>query len=130
MNFTAREQLRAIAAIRWQLSINSLRSVRGRLNLVSRGFAGLLVIGAGIGGTSALLRFPMSYPTYFLVPLAYGALDIATALGACWSFGLFVGICVADIALFPWALLAVGGTVIFNLLLARMIFVWIEHWLS
>jgi len=176
MNFTAREQLRAIAAIRWQLSLNSLRSVRGRLNLVSRGFAGLLVIGAGIGGgiaigaaawgitaehkklllaipfwlisifwqlfpvmasaftqnvdTSALLRFPMSYPTYFLVRLAYGALDIATALGACWSFGLFVGICVADIALFPWALLAVGGTVIFNLLLARMIFVWIEHWLS
>ena len=176
MNSAAREQLRAITALRWQLSVNSLRSVRGRLNLVSRGFAGLLVIGAGIGGgiaigaaawgitaehkqlwlaipfwlisifwqlfpvmasaftqnvdTSALLRFPMSYPTYFLVRLAYGALDIATALGACWSLGLFVGICVADIALLPWALLAVGGMVIFNLLLARMVFVWIEHWLS
>jgi ABC-2 type transport system permease protein len=120
----AREQLRAIAVLRWQLSLNSLRSVRGRLNLVSRAFAGLLVIGAGIGGaiaigaaawgitaehkplwlalpfwlisifwqlfpvmasaftqnvdTSALLRYPMSYPTYFLVRLAYGALDIAT----------------------------------------------------
>jgi ABC-2 type transport system permease protein len=172
----AREQLRAIAVLRWQLSLNSLRSVRGRLNLVSRAFAGLLVIGAGIGGaiaigaaawgitaehkplwlalpfwlisifwqlfpvmasaftqnvdTSALLRYPMSYPTYFLVRLAYGALDIATSLGVCWSLGLFVGICVADIGLLPWALLGVGGMVIFNLLLARMIFVWIEHWLS
>src|SRR5205814_3404249 len=113
MNSVAREQLRAIAALRWRLSLNSLRSVRGRLNLVSRGFAGLLVIGAGIGGgiaigaaawgitaqhrpfwlalpfwlisifwqlfpvmasaftqnvdTSALLRFPLSYPSLFLV---------------------------------------------------------------
>lgn len=176
MNSAEREQLRAIAVLRWQLSLNSLRSVRGRLNLVSRGIAGLLVIGAGIGGgigigatawgitaehkqlwlavpfwlisifwqlfpvmasaftqnvdTSALLRFPMSYRTYFLVRLAYGVLDIATALGACWSLGLFIGICVADIGLLPWAFVAVGGMVIFNLLLARMIFVWIEHWLS
>lgn len=176
LNSTARDQLRAIAILRWRLSLNSLRSVRGRLNLVSRGFAGLLVIGAGIGGgiaigaaawgitaehkvlwlalpfwlisvfwqifpvmasaftqnvdTSALLRFPLSYSSYFLVRLAYGALDIATALGVCWSVGLFVGICVANIALLPWALAAVGEMVIFNLLLARMIFVWIEHWLS
>src|SRR5205823_5228839 len=135
MNSAAREQLRAITALRWQLSVNSLRSVRGRLNLVSRGVAGLLVVGAGIGGgiaigagawgiiaehktlwlalpfwlisifwqifpvmasaftqnvdTSALLRFPLSYSSYFLVRLAYGALDIATALGMCWSVGLF-----------------------------------------
>jgi ABC-2 type transport system permease protein len=173
---TAGEQLRAIAILRWRLSLNSLRSVRGRLNLVSRGIAGLLVIGAGLGGgiaiaaatwnltvhhkglwlalpfwlisifwqifpvmasaftqnvdTSSLLRFPLSYSSYFLVRLAYGALDIATALGFCWSLGLFAGISAADITLLPWALAAVGGMVIFNLLLARMIFVWIEHWLS
>jgi hypothetical protein len=51
---TAGEQLRAIAILRWQLSLNSLRSVRGRLNLVSRGIAGLLVIGAGLGGGIAI----------------------------------------------------------------------------
>jgi ABC-2 type transport system permease protein len=176
LNSTAREQLRAIAILRWQLSLNSMRSVRGRMNMISRGFAGLLVVGAGIGGgiaigaaawgiaaehkfvwlalpfwlisifwqifpvmasaftqnvdASALLRFPLSYSSYFLVRLAYGALDIATALGVCWSIGLLVGISVANAALVPWALAAVGGMVIFNLLLARMIFVWIEHWLS
>ncbi len=118
-------QLRAIALLRWQLVINSLRSVRGRLNLVSRVFGGLLVLGTGVIGGSALflaatwataadhsnlqwlalpfwivflfwqlfpvmataftqnldssslLRFPMSYSTYFLVRVIYGTLDIA-----------------------------------------------------
>jgi ABC-2 type transport system permease protein len=79
---------------------------------------------------SSLLRFPLSYPGYFFVRLIYGALDIATALGMCWCLGLLVGISAADLSLTPWALLAVGALVIFNLALARMIFVWIEHWLS
>jgi ABC-2 type transport system permease protein len=170
------DQLRSIAILRWRIFVNSLRSVRGRLNLVSRSFAAVLVIGAGVGGgiaigaaawgivtddklpwlavpfwmicifwqlfpvmasaftqnldTSALLRFPLSYPAYFVVRLVYGALDIATALGICWSVGLFAGICVAKPALGLWALFALGGSILFNLLLARMIFVWIEHWLS
>ena len=54
LNSTAREQLRAIAILRWQLSLNSMRSVRGRMNMISRGFAGLLVVGAGIGGGIAI----------------------------------------------------------------------------
>ena len=44
------EQLRAIALLRWQLFANSLRSLRGRLNLVSRSIASLLVVAAGVGG--------------------------------------------------------------------------------
>lgn len=176
LNSAAADQFRAIALLRWRLSINSLRSVRGRLNLVSRFFAGALVIGAGVGGgiavgaatwgitreqklvwlavpfwlisifwqifpvmasaftqnvdTSALLRFPLSYSSYLIVRLAYGALDITTALGLCWSAGLLIGVSIADVTLLPWALFAIGGLIVFNLLLARMIFVWIEHWLS
>lgn len=169
-------QLRAIGRVRWRLFINSLRSIRGRLNLVSRGIAGLLVVAAAFGGgsllgmvawgmtndhrltwisiplwlitlfwqlfpimataftqnidASTLLRFPLSYPGYFLVRLIYGALDIPTALGVSWSFGLLIGIAIANVTLAPWALLATLGFVLFNLALARMIFVWIEHWLS
>jgi len=171
-----REQLRAVANVRWRLLVNSLRSVRGRLNLVSRSIAALLVTGAGLGGafalgataweltstgklpwlavffwivflfwqffpvmataftqnvdTSALLRFPLTYRTYFFVRLVFGALDIATALGLCWSLGLLVGVSVATPRLIPWALLAVLGFIVFNLLLSRTVFVWIEHWLS
>jgi len=172
----AREQLGAISQLRWRVFVNSLRSIRGRLNLVSRSIAGLLVLGAGLGGglafgasvwaltkahnlvwltvmfwlifafwqlfpvmatafnenldTSVLLRFPLSYPGYFLVRLVYGALDIATALGLCWSAGILVGVAAASPRLAPWALLVILAFAGFNILLARTIFVWIEHWLS
>lgn len=176
MTSTAFEQLRAIAILRLQLSLNSLRSVRGQLNLISRVIAGLLIVGAGVGGgiafgvgawaivhgqslawlallfwgisifwqlfpvmasaltqsmdVSSLLRFPLSYPSFFVIRMIYGALDIPTALGMCWSLGLFVGICVGNIRLLPWAVCAVGAMVVLNLLLSRLVFVWIEHWLS
>jgi len=172
----AREQLRASATLRWRLLVNSLRSVRGRLNLVSRSIGGLVVGSAALGGavalgataweltsngkvqwlaiffwiiflfwqlfplmataftqnvdTSAFLRFPLTYRTYFFVRLVMGTLDIATALGICWSIGVLVGICAAVPRLMPWAVVAVLAFMAFNVLLARMTFVWIEHWLS
>ena len=49
-----RQQLGAISQLRWRVFVNSLRSIRGRLNLVSRSIAGLLVLGAGLGGGFAL----------------------------------------------------------------------------
>jgi ABC-2 type transport system permease protein len=170
------EQLRAIALLRWQIFVNSLHSVRGRLNLVSRSIAALLVIAAGVGGgvaigsgawavimenrlqwlaglfwiiflfwqmfpvmataltqnvdASVLLRFPLKYSNYFLVRLIYGSLDIATALGMCWCAGLYAGIVVARWTLAPWALLIIALFVGFNVLLARTVFTWMEHWLS
>ena len=50
----AREQLRAVATLRWRLVVISLRSVRGRLNLVSRSIGGLVVTAAALGGAVAL----------------------------------------------------------------------------
>jgi ABC-2 type transport system permease protein len=171
-------QLWTIAVLRWQLIVNSLRSIRGRLNLVSRAFGGLLMLATGIIGgsvlfltatwataadhrnlqwlaipfwviflfwqlfpvmataftqnldSSSLLRFPMSYSTYFLVRVIYGTLDIATGLCVFWLSGLFLGISFADLRLAPWALVTIGLFAVFNILLARMIFAWIEHWLS
>lgn len=168
-------QLRAITLLRWRLVVNSLRSVRGQLNLISRFLGGMLVLGMGAMGAAglffvglwatthdprwlalpfwivflfwqlfpvlasafsqsidadALLRFPMTYPTYFLVRVIYGTLDIPTALGMFWLFGLFLGISFADVRLAPWALLVIGIFAVFNILLGRTIFSWIEHWLS
>ncbi len=168
-------QLRAVAHLRWRLIVNSLRSVRGQLNLLSRVLGGLTVLAIGGGGgtamffvgswatardprwlalpfwsiflfwqvfpvlatafaqnldASALLRFPMRYSAYFLVRVVYGTLDIATALGLFWLTGLFLGIISADLKLLPWAALAIGLFAVFNILLGRMVFAWIEHWLS
>ena len=170
------EQLRAVAAVRFRLFVNSLRSFRGRANLFSRIVAALLITIAAVGGafalgatgweltragklewlgvffwiisffwqffplmasaftqnidTTALLRFPLTYRGYFLVRMIFGALDIATALGFTWSVGLCLGVAFGSVSLVPWALLALLSFAAFNLLLARMIFVWIEHWLS
>ncbi len=55
--------------------------------------------------SSDLLRFPLSYRSYFLVRLAYGAFDPATALGSLWSFGILRGRGFAKPALLPWTLL-------------------------
>src|ERR1700694_1649387 len=54
---------------------------------------------------SDLLRFPLSYRSYFLVRLAYGSFDPATAIGSLWLLGILLGIGVASPALLPWALL-------------------------
>jgi len=47
-------QLRAITLLRWRLVVNSLRSVRGQLNLISRFLGGLLVLGMGVMGGAGL----------------------------------------------------------------------------
>ena len=173
---TADGQLRAVALLRARLLINSLRSVRHRLNLVSRAIGVILVLAAGIGGgfalavltwevtksgrlewlalvfwaiflfwqlfpimasafnenldLSGLLRFPLTYSIYFLVRLIYGALDIATALGLCWLLGIFTGIFAAAPRLSLWAAPTISLFALFNILLSRAVFVWIEHWLS
>ena len=80
--------------------------------------------------SSDLLRFPLSYGSYFLVRLAYGAFDPATALGSLWSLGILVGVGVAKPALLPWALLVLLAFAAFNLLFMQMIFAWVERWLA
>ena len=176
LNASLKEHFDAIVFLRWRLFVNSLGSVRGRLNFVSQALVAILIAAAGLGGgmglgiaawgltsqgkltwiatpfwfiflfwqtfpvmataftqnvdTSALLRFPLSYRAYFLVRLVLGALDIATALGTCWSLGLLIGISVANPSLAPWAFLVVTCFLVFNLLVARAVFAWIERWLG
>jgi ABC-2 type transport system permease protein len=52
--FATREQLAAIAELRWRIFVNSLRTLRGRLELVSRILAGIGYSIIGIGGTLGL----------------------------------------------------------------------------
>jgi ABC-2 type transport system permease protein len=80
--------------------------------------------------TSDLLRFPLTYRAYFLVRLAYGVIDIATALGSLWLLGIAIGIAVADIRLFPWAAFVILVFACVNVLLSRTIFSWVERWLA
>jgi len=175
--FTARgSQLRAIAWVRRRLFVNSLRTTRGKLDLISRSIVWLGFAIVGIGGAAGmgaaafffvwegkpglltvllwpiflfwqvfpimataftnnpdstdLLRFPLNYVSYFLVRLAYGAADPATALGSLWSFGILLGVGFARPILLPWTLLVLLAFAAFNLVLMQMIFAWVESWLA
>jgi ABC-2 type transport system permease protein len=169
-------QLSAIAWLRWRLFVNSLRSARGQLELLSRILVSIAFIVGGIGGatlmgvvayfllsagkpgmlalplwgisffwqafpimataftnnpdSSDLLRFPLSYGSYFLVRMTYGAFDPATFLGCLWSIGILFGLTFAKPMLFPWALLVLLAFIAFNLLFMQMIFAWVERWLA
>jgi ABC-2 type transport system permease protein len=80
--------------------------------------------------SSDLLRFPLSYRSYFLVRMAYGAFDPATFLGSLWSFGILLGVGFAKPALLPWTQLVLLMFAAFNLLFMQMIFAWVERWLA
>ena len=77
-----------------------------------------------------LLRFPLSYRSYFLIRLAYGYFDPASALGSVALFGVLLGTSFARPALFPWALLVLLTFVLFNLVLMQTVFAWLERWLA
>ncbi len=80
--------------------------------------------------SSELLRFPLSYGSYFLVRLAYGFFDPASALGAVGLLGVLIGVSFARPALLPWAAIVLFTFGLFNLVLMQMIFAWIERWLA
>jgi ABC-2 type transport system permease protein len=79
---------------------------------------------------SDLLRFPLSYRSYFLVRMAYGAFDPVTVLVGLWSFGILAGVGFAKLALLPWTLLVLLVFAAFNLLFMQMTFAWVERWLA
>lgn len=172
----ARQQLAAVAELRWRIFANSLRTRRGRMELASRIFIGLAFLAGGIGGavglggaawflirqgnaewlgallwpvflfwqlfplmatvftqnveSSSLLRFPLSYRSYFLIRLAYGSLDPSTAVCSLWLLGIDVGIGVARPSLIPWSTIVLVTFAIVNIALARMLFAWLERWLA
>jgi len=77
-----------------------------------------------------LLRFPLTYRSYFLIRLAYGYFDPASALGSVALLGVLLGTSFARPALFPWALLVLLTFVLFNLVLMQTVFAWLERWLA
>ncbi|MGA8143432.1 MAG: hypothetical protein WB987_06060 [Candidatus Acidiferrales bacterium] len=178
LSFTpdVRAQLAAIARVRWRLFVNSLRTLHGRLELVSHifitfgfavgGIGGLVAAGSGAWylvshreaewlpavlwpiflfwqlfpvvatafaenfDSSNLLRFPLSYSSFFLIRVAYGSLDPATMLGSLWLVGIAVGIGLASPLLLLWSAPVLLLFAALNILLARMIFSWVERWLA
>lgn len=171
-----RGQFAAIARVRWQLFVNSVRTIRGRLELAARAvmFLGFAVLGLagfaalGFGSwyltshgkaavlaalfwpvfllwqlfplvatafsenvdSSNLLRFPLTFRSYFFVRIVFGSLEPATAVGILWSLGTLAGVVAARPALVFVAAPVILAFMALNVLLGRMIYAWVERWLA
>jgi ABC-2 type transport system permease protein len=79
---------------------------------------------------SGFLRFPMSFASYMLMTLVFGLFDAAGLIGTICLYGIGTGLVVAH----PGAVVGIGMALllfaIFNVLLTRMIFAWIDRWLA
>lgn len=80
--------------------------------------------------SSDLLRFPLTYRSYFLIRLAYGFFDPASALGSVGLLGVLIGVAAAQPLLIPAAVLVLFIFALFNLVLMQAIFAWLERWLA
>jgi len=173
---SARQQLTAVAKLRWRVFVNSLQTTRGRVDLGSRIFIALAFMAGGLGGaialggaawflmkegspewlgallwpvflfwqlfpllatvftenieSASLLRFPLTYRSYFMIRLAYGSLDPATPVASLWLLGIAIGISLAKPSALTWVAIVLFTFAIVNILLARMVFAWLERWLA
>ena len=131
----------AVAELRWRMLVNSLRTVRGRLELVSRVVVGLSVTMLAVGGAAmmaplayfavaehhpeylaialwlifgfwqlypvlgslasvpfefaTLLRFPMTFSTYWWLAFFYGLIEPVCLVSILWLLAMLGGIAVA-----------------------------------
>ena len=98
------------------------------------GLAQLFNLNLGQPGTTfdptELIRFPMAVRTYVCVRLCFGLLSPANIIVTLMSVAIFAGVTVARPALWPYTLVATAAFAVANVLFSRMIFAWIDRWLS
>jgi ABC-2 type transport system permease protein len=77
-----------------------------------------------------LIRFPMRSGTYVTIRLFFGLMSPANIIVALLSLAIAAGITVAQPALWAYAFIALTIFAITNALFSRMIFAWVDRWLS
>ena len=79
---------------------------------------------------SGLLRFPVSFGSFFVLYVVFGLSDVSTILGGLCCLGVWIGIYIARPEMFLWTTAGLAGFAIFNVLLARAILAWVDRWLA
>jgi ABC-2 type transport system permease protein len=77
-----------------------------------------------------LIRFPLRVDTYTAIRLFFGLLTPANIVGTLMSFAVAIGIGIAAPTLWLYALLALAVFATTNVLFSRMVFAWVDRWLS
>jgi ABC-2 type transport system permease protein len=79
---------------------------------------------------NTIIRFPLSFPRYLTARLFFGLLSTANVIGTLALISADIGISIAKPALAPWATLTLAIFALANIFFTRMIFAWIDRWLS
>ncbi len=77
-----------------------------------------------------LLRFPVSFGSFFVLYVVFGLADVSTILGVLCCLGIWIGITLVRPEMFAWIALGLAGFAVFNVLLARAILAWVDRWLA
>ena len=77
-----------------------------------------------------LLRFPVHFGSYFLLHLISGLMEASTLVGVLCCLGVWLGIVMARPDLYLWTMLGLSVFAVFNILLVRAVFAWIDRWLA
>ena len=77
-----------------------------------------------------LLRFPVSFGSFYLLNLVFGLVDVPALLGGICCLGILTGVTLARPELFGWTLTVLVLYAAFNIVLARTVLAWIDRWLA
>jgi ABC-2 type transport system permease protein len=79
---------------------------------------------------STIIRFPLSFPRYLTARLFFGLLSASNVIGTLAIIAADIGISIAKPSLLPWATLLLATFALANIFFTRMVFAWIDRWLS
>jgi ABC-2 type transport system permease protein len=98
------------------------------------GLCQLLNINVGQPGTTfdptQLIRFPLRARNYVFIRLFFGILSPANVMVALMSVAIAAGVGVAMPALWMYALVGMTVFAVTNAVFTRMVFAWVDRWLS
>ncbi len=78
----------------------------------------------------SLIRFPLNFPRFLIIRIFLGLLSASTIIGTLALLGAATGASIADSSLAPTAFAAALLLAIADMFFIRMIFAWIDRWLS
>ena len=77
-----------------------------------------------------LLRFPVSFGSFYLLNLVFGLVDVPALLGGICCIGILAGITLARPDAFLLTAAALAVFALFNIVLARTVLAWVDRWLA
>lgn len=79
---------------------------------------------------AGLLRFPVSFGSFYLLSIVFGLVDVPALLGGICCIGIWAGATLARPDLAGWTALTLAIYALFNVLLARTVLAWVDRWLA